>query len=104
MKHTYLFILGDDRQVASIESDGPLPHLKIGVHLDLDTDDYRGTPGTHLEIENRRSPSVFIVVSGPSPSRRNEIVSELHPLKFRNSCTFLQAIKNPADVNLRGFQ
>jgi len=52
MKHTYLFILGDDRQVASIESDGPLPHLKIGVHLDLDTDDYRGTPGTHLEIED----------------------------------------------------
>ncbi|MBS5839455.1 hypothetical protein HBN82_20235 [Pseudomonas lundensis] len=52
MKHTYLFILGDDQQVASIESDGPLPHLKIGVHLDLDSDDYRGTPGTHLEIED----------------------------------------------------
>jgi hypothetical protein len=43
MKHTYLFILGEDQQVASIESDGPLPHLKIGVHLDLDSDDYRGT-------------------------------------------------------------
>ncbi|MGP5236862.1 hypothetical protein [Pseudomonas helleri] len=52
MKHTYLFILGEDQQVASIESDGPLPHLKIGVHLDLDSDDYRGTPGTHLEIED----------------------------------------------------
>ncbi|MQT83994.1 hypothetical protein GHN92_05350 [Pseudomonas sp. FSL R10-2964] len=52
MKHTYLFILGEDQQVASIESDGPLPHLNIGVHLDLDSDDYRGTPGTHLEIED----------------------------------------------------
>lgn len=52
MKHTYLFILSKNHQVASIECDGPLPHLKIGVHLDLDSDDYRGTPGTHLEIED----------------------------------------------------
>lgn len=52
MKHTYLFILGQDHQIASIESDGPMPHLKIGVHLDLDTDDHRGTPGTHLEIQD----------------------------------------------------
>jgi hypothetical protein len=46
---------------------------------------------------SRRSPSAFIVVSERSPSQQNEIVSELHPLKFRNSCTFLRTIKNPVD-------
>src|SRR5450830_1141899 len=52
---------------------------------------------------NRRSPSACTGASVRSRSLQNELVSERHRLKFRNSSTFPQAIKNPVDVNLRGF-
>jgi hypothetical protein len=52
MKHTYLIYSGPELLVATIESDGPLPHLTEGASLLLDSDAHPGKPGKYLVVDH----------------------------------------------------
>jgi hypothetical protein len=51
MKHNYRFVLGAEHEVASIETDGAMPHICVGAHLDLIADSYQQPPQTHLRVQ-----------------------------------------------------
>ena len=50
MQHRYIFYTGSELIVATIEVDGPLPHLKEGAVLNLTCDDYSQIQGSFLKI------------------------------------------------------
>ncbi len=52
MQHSYRFLLGNDEEIGYIESEGALPHLQKGVHIDLESDEYHRTRKSHFEIQS----------------------------------------------------
>lgn len=51
MQHTYRFVLGPDQEIASITTEGGMPHICVGAHIDLIADGYKQPPQTHLHIQ-----------------------------------------------------
>lgn len=51
MQHTYRFVLGPEHEIASITTEGAMPHICVGAHIDLIADGYQQPPQTHLHIQ-----------------------------------------------------
>jgi hypothetical protein len=51
MKHNHRFLLDTEHEVASIETEGAMPHIAVGVHIDLIAEGYQQPPQTHLLVE-----------------------------------------------------
>jgi hypothetical protein len=52
MRYRYFIHLSADTTAATFETNEPLPHLSVGTHLALTTDEFEHRSGTSLEIRH----------------------------------------------------